>query len=152
MRRRTRAREIALQLLYQVDVCGDDALRDVQDLASAESKEPEVREFAVELCRGTLQQRAEIDARIQKIAKNWNIQRMAAIDRNILRMAMYELLHSDGAPPKVVINEAIELGKKFSTQHSGAFVNGILDKAREQIEAERGPTSTDAPSPAPASS
>ncbi|HKE00101.1 MAG TPA: transcription antitermination factor NusB [Planctomycetota bacterium] len=137
MRRRTRAREIALQFLYQVDLCGDETLRDVDSFVEDESKAADVRRFAIELIRGTWERREEIDARIRKIAKNWDLHRMAAVDRNVIRMAIHELESDDGAPPKVVINEAIELGKRYSTQHSGAFINGILDRAKEMLLAER---------------
>jgi transcription antitermination factor NusB len=135
MRRRTRAREIALQFLYQVDLCGEETLHDVDEFVRDETKASDVRKFAVELIRGTWAKRHEIDVLIQKIAKNWDLHRMAAVDRNILRMAVYELASRDGAPPKVVINEAIDLGKRYSTQNSGGFINGILDKAREILAA-----------------
>jgi len=133
MRKRTRARELALQFLYQVDLIGEDTLRDLEEFLAAESKEPEVRRFASDLVRGTWSGRVEIDELIRKIAKNWDLHRMAALDRNILRMAIYEMRHADAAPPKVVINEAIELGKRYSTQHSGKFVNGILDRAKQLL-------------------
>jgi N utilization substance protein B len=71
------------------------------------------------------------------VTKNWDLRRMATVDRNVLRMAVYELAHCDDVPPKVAINEAIELGKKFSTANSGGFVNGILDRIRIDLERER---------------
>jgi N utilization substance protein B len=80
------------------------------------------------LIEGTLAEQAEIDEVIQQVAQNWNISRMAVVDRNVLRLATYELLNCQDIPPKVAINEAIEIGKRYSTQNSGAFINGILDR------------------------
>jgi transcription antitermination factor NusB len=135
MRKRTRGRELALQFLYQLDVSGEEALGNLQDFLGEETKDSDVRRFAEALVKGAWGRREESDALIRKIAKNWDIHRMAAVDRNVLRLAIYELRMPDAAPPKVVINEAIELGKRFSTQHSGKFINGILDKAKETMMA-----------------
>lgn len=103
-----------------------------------EAEDATVRAFAAELIEGTLQHRDECDERLRAVTRNWNIKRMAAIDRNILRMALFELMHCPDIPPKVTINEAIELGKKYSTANSGAFVNGILDRVRIDLAAEAG--------------
>jgi N utilization substance protein B len=92
----------------------------------------EVRDFANRLARGTLDARSVIDEIIQAAAQNWNLSRMALLDRNIMRMAVYEMLHEPDIPSKVSINEAIELGKRYSTQQSGAFINGILDRIRRE--------------------
>jgi N utilization substance protein B len=89
--------------------------------------------FAEPLIRGTIEHRAEADALIVKLAKNWEIHRIAAVDRNIMRLAIYEMLHRDDIPPVVSINEAVDIAKKFSTQDSGKFVNGILDKVRGEL-------------------
>ena len=97
-----------------------------------EEPDAEVAEFATRLVEGTLANRDAIDARLQAVTRNWDLRRMAAIDRNVLRMAIYELAYCHDVPPKVAINEAIELGKKFSTANSGGFVNGILDKLIER--------------------
>ncbi|NBR86993.1 MAG: transcription antitermination factor NusB, partial [Verrucomicrobia bacterium] len=98
------------------------------------------RLFADPLIKGTLEHRTEVDAVIQKFAKNWDIGRMATVDRNILRLAIYEMLHRDDIPPVVSINEAVDIAKKFSTDDSGKFVNGILDKVRgELMRPARGP-------------
>lgn len=85
---------------------------------------------------GTLDATPELDAEIQFVAQNWQVDRMAVIDRNVLRMAAFEILHCDEIPPKVAINEGIELGKRFSTQNSGAFINGILDKIKNRAAEE----------------
>lgn len=144
-RRRTRAREIALQLLFQFDLRGDGYADEVGAtigaLCAAEAEvEADVVEFATRLVEGTLAARADIDRRLASVAKNWDLRRMANVDRNVLRMAIYELMFCKDVPPKVAINEAIELGKKFSTANSGGFINGILDRVRMDLEKERGAT------------
>ncbi len=131
MRKRTQGRELALQLLYQVDLRGDDVLKEVDAYLDGESGgDPEIRGFARELIHGYLERRVEIDRRIEEVARNWQLRRMAAIDRNILRLGTYELLYRNDIPPLVAINEAIEIAKKYSTKNSGPFVNGILDNIR----------------------
>jgi len=133
VRKRTRGRELALQLLYMVDARGDEALLGVDDFLRHEAPdEPEAHEFARQLLSGTLDHQGEIDKVISAAAQNWNLRRMALVDRNILRMAVYEMLHVGDIPAKVSINEAIEMGKRFSTQQSGAFINGILDRIRRE--------------------
>jgi len=96
-------------------------------------EEVAIREFADPLIRGTLEHRDEADTVIKKHAKNWDLHRMAAVDRNVLRLAIYEMLHRDDIPPVVSINEAVDIAKKFSTRESGAFVNGILDRLRGDL-------------------
>jgi len=97
------------------------------------AKESVVRLFADPLIRGTLEHRDEIDAHIRRIAKNWELHRIAVVDRNILRLAIFEMLHREDIPPVVSINEAIDIAKKFSTEESGKFVNGILDRIRGEL-------------------
>jgi N utilization substance protein B len=126
--KRTKARERALQALYQIDVAAsdiDEAL--ARFWKSFEPAEREVQELAEAFVRGVHRERRAIDERIEAASTNWRVDRMARVDRNALRLAVYELLHTD-APIKVVINEAIELGKKFGSESSGAFVNGVLDR------------------------
>lgn len=132
MKKRTRARELALQFLYQLDLRGPELLEEARAFLRAEEPEKAARDYALVLVQGVAAHRAEIDAEIRAVAQNWELSRMAAIDRNVLRMATYELLHRPDIPPKVAINEAIELGKRFSTQNSGAFINGILDKIKDR--------------------
>ena len=151
IRRRTRARAIALQVLFQFDVRGEGYATEVgktivQLCADEHGSDAEIAEFAARLVEGTLQHRTAIDSRLQSVTRNWDLKRMATVDRNVLRMAVYELVHCSDVPPKVAINEAIELGKKFSTANSGGFVNGILDRIRIDLERERSTTrpSTDA--------
>jgi len=126
--KRTRARERALQALYQIDVAAegiDDALG--RFWKSFEPAEREVMDLADALVRGVARHRAAVDEAIERVSTHWRLDRMAKVDRNVLRLAVYELLETE-VPPKVAINEAIELGKKFGSESSGAFVNGVLDK------------------------
>jgi len=127
--KRTKARERAVQALYQLDVAAsdlDEAL--ARFWRSFEPVEREVREQAEELVRGVAAHRHAIDEAIEAASANWRLDRMAKVDRNVLRLAVHELLHRPDVPVKVVINEAIELGKKYGSESSGAFVNGVLDR------------------------
>ncbi len=135
MKKRTRARELALQFLYQLDLRGPDFLAEAKGFLRQEEADKGTREFALHLVRGTAEHLGEIDVFIREVAQNWDIERMAVIDRNVLRMATFELLHCKDIPPKVSINEAIELGKRYSTQNSGRFINGVLDKIKDQTTA-----------------
>jgi N utilization substance protein B len=155
---RREARERAVQFLFQYDLNPpgnlDEALDQFWDsqriAALAEEKAPStwgekvqlpppsaeeaaIRVFAEPLIRGTLEHRNAIDEEIKRCAKNWDLHRMAAVDRNILRLAIYEMLHREDIPPVVSINEAVDIAKKFSTSDSGKFVNGILDKIKGEL-------------------
>jgi transcription antitermination factor NusB len=133
VRKRTRGRELALQVLYQIDARGEEAMPVIDAfLEQEEPNSPDVHAFAKELVDGTSERRAEIDALLSSAAENWRLARMALVDRNILRMAIFEMLHLEEIPAKVSINEAIELGKRFSTKQSGSFINGILDRIRRE--------------------
>jgi N utilization substance protein B len=128
------AREAAVQFLYQVDTHRpgniDTALKEFW----AQNEEPQnVREFADKLLRGALEKMPEVDAKVRSLADNWDFERLAVVDRNILRLAVYEMLFRDDIPPVVSINEAIEIAKKFSTAESGKFVNGLLDRAKKEL-------------------
>src|SRR3954470_22077188 len=103
------------------------------ELPPPTADEAAVRLFAEPLIRGTLEHRDALDEVIKKHAKNWDLHRIAAVDRNILRLAIYEMLHREDIPPVVSINEAVDIAKKFSTQDSGKFVNGILDKVKGEL-------------------
>ena len=112
------------------------------ELPPPSAEEAETRLFADPLIRGVLQFRDAIDEQIKKHARNWDFHRIAAVDRNIMRLAIYEMLHREDIPPVVSINEAVDIAKKFSTQESGKFVNGILDQVRGGIlRPATGPTS-----------
>jgi len=103
------------------------------ELPPPTAEESAVRLFADPLIHGALEHRGEADALIQKHARNWELHRIAAVDRNILRLAIYEMLYRDDIPPVVSINEAVDVAKKFSTEDSGKFVNGILDKIKTEL-------------------
>ncbi len=158
MGKRREARERAIQFLFQHDVnCPTDLDRELDrfwesqrlvviaeekgDARWGEEPEPQpltaediaVRSFAEPLIRGTLENRDQLDERIKKYAKNWDLRRMAVVDRNVLRLAIYEMFHRDDIPPIVSINEAVDIAKKFSTDDSGRFVNGILDKVKSDL-------------------
>jgi N utilization substance protein B len=135
--RRTRARERALQALYQIDVAAagiDEALASFW--RSFEPTEREVQDLAEQLVRGVAVDRQQVDDLIEEVSTNWRLDRMAKVDRNVLRLAVWELVKGD-APVKVVINEAIELGKKYGAESTGAFVNGVLDKIAQGLPASR---------------
>ncbi len=128
MRKRTQARELALQFLYEVDVLGGvEHAERLDSFLDRMTRGGEVRSFARELVVGVLEQLDELDKTIGKVAHNWRMDRMAYVDRNVLRIAAWELLFRKDIPRKVTINEAIDLVKRFGTEESGAFINGILD-------------------------
>lgn len=135
MRRRTKGREYALQILYQIEV-GREVLEqsllefweNLPDSSGIDPDLPEIRAFAEDLVRRVLEHSKEIDAEIEKCAEHWRINRMALVDRNILRLGTCEILHFDDIPSKVAINEAIELAKRYGDSDSPKFVNGILDR------------------------
>jgi transcription antitermination factor NusB len=128
---RRKAREIALQVIYSADLSGTE-IKDTLNLYWEQNPdEHEVVEFANILAVGAIDNLKRIDELITKYTKNWNLNRMASVDRNILRVAIYELIFYKETPVNVVINEAVELAKKYSTSESGGFVNGILDKVKE---------------------
>jgi transcription antitermination protein NusB len=158
MGKRREARERAVQFLFQHDINPPEDLQAAleqfwetqraaaiaeekggatwgqpTELAPPTAEEAAVRLFADPLIRGALEHRAEADELIKKHAINWDLHRIAAVDRNILRLAIFEMLHRDDIPPVVSINEAVDIAKKFSTQDSGKFVNGILDKVKGEL-------------------
>ena len=130
MRKRTLARNCALKFLYQADITKEAFSNETLEIfwQSQEDIDNSVREFADNLIKGALDNLEMIDKHISKSAANWQLRRMAVVDRNILRLAAYELLYLNDIPPKVSINEAIDLAKRYGDVESGKFVNGILDK------------------------
>ncbi len=137
MKKRTRARELALQFLYQLDVRGPEILPELTPFLGLEERDPQTLEYARSLVHGVREHADAIDEMIRSVAQNWEISRMAVIDRNVLRLASYELAHCADIPLKVAINEAIELGKRYSTQNSGGFINGVLDKVKDRYACAR---------------
>jgi N utilization substance protein B len=155
---RREARERAVQFLFQYDLNQPEDLGEALRLfwdsqrsaALAEEKgaarwgeavelppptaeEQAVRAFAEPLIRGVVEHMADLDNQIKKYARNWDIRRMAVVDRNVLRLAIYEMLYREDIPPVVSINEAVDIAKRFSTEESGKFVNGILDKVKGDL-------------------
>lgn len=127
MDKRTKARELAMQALYQLDVQGDDLLDGLNSFFRENDPDLEVQGLALKWTKGTWANLAECDEFIRQSAIKWEVSRLSPVDRSILRLAVYQLKHCSDIPCKVVINEAIELAKKFSTVHSASFVNGVLD-------------------------
>lgn len=133
MRKRTRSREFALQILYQMDITDDNYETSLSGFWQAREQEntiEEVKRFTAELVSGVAENLEAIDKKISQYATNWQLERMAVIDRNILRMGCLELMFREDIPPKVSINEAVELAKKYSGREAGKFVNAILDKIK----------------------
>lgn len=127
MLRRTRAREVALQILFEDDVNPRDSVRELVDFVAARLKSPELEQFALSLIQGVRRNQQELDDLLGKTADNWSLGRMAATDRNVLRLGAFEILFTE-TPRRVAINEAVELAKRFGSANSAPFVNGILDK------------------------
>ena len=138
--KRRRSREYALQILFQLELTGSKLSDAVLDEFWEDNKEDdEVKKFTHDIVSSTLEHLETIDRTIQKAAEHWVMERMAAIDRNILRAATYELLYRTDIPSTVAINEALEVAKKYSTEDSAPFINGSLDKiATEALPASTG--------------
>lgn len=133
MRKRTQAREFALQVLYQMDITGDAQEHSLASFWQAHKEEDitsEIKDFTCDLVKGVSEKIAVLDEKISQYAQNWRLERMAVVERNILRLGAYELMFRQDIPVKVAINEAVELSKKYSTIEAGKFVNGILDKIK----------------------
>ena len=145
MRKRTQARECALQILYQLEMNPAPVEEVIRSFWAENSESSEdIRAFAEMLVRGSLEHRDEIDRIVLKATENWQLDRMAVIDRSILRFSTYELLYVEDILRKVTINEAVNLAKKFSQEESGKFVNGVLDKINH-TEKSRTATGHDKP-------
>jgi transcription antitermination factor NusB len=130
MSSRREARECSLQMLYAVDNCKTPVESIYNSFNDYLPKSKVYKIFAVNLFRGVCERKKDIDALIGQYAENWEIERMAAVDRNIIRLAAYEIIAVPGTPIKVIIDEAVEISKKYSTKDSSRFVNGILDKLK----------------------
>jgi N utilization substance protein B len=154
MTRRSRGREIALQVLYLLEQNPDLDPKEVDRFVEGRILEPRLRDFAHALVRGVTEHRTRLDELISGVAENWRLDRMAAIDRNILRLGAFEMLFDSDVPAKVAINEALELAKRYSTAQSSRFVNGILDRLQAGAGvadgAESKPAGPEPESPSPA--
>jgi len=133
MSRRSRAREVALQILFEDDVNPRASIEQAKEFVSARLNSPELEEFCLGLIQGVRRNQQELDALLGQTADNWSISRMAATDRNVLRLGAFEILYTE-TPGRAAINEAVELAKRFGSANSAPFVNGILDKLLKDKE------------------
>lgn len=136
MGRRRLSREIALKILYQIDMTGGTPADVLPVFYEHFDAPPPLRPFAEQLVLGVYTHREEIDRRIMSASEHWRLERMPVVDRNVLRMAVFEMLFCPDIPPKVSINEAIDLAKSYGSEDSGSFINGILDKVLPRVSAE----------------
>jgi N utilization substance protein B len=151
MTRRSRGREVALQVLYQIEQNPEVPPEEVRSFIKRRLlDDPKLCEFTEVLISGVKEHQAQIDSIISSVAENWRLDRMAAIDRNILRLGAFEMLFSPDVPAKVAINEALELAKRYSTAQSSRFVNGILDRLLQwQVQEPKEPAQPSGESAAP---
>ena len=133
---RRQARELAMQALFYMDIRKDASEETLEYFCGCFCPSKKSRPFFRKLVNGVLGKKGQIDALVERFSQNWNISRMSCVDRNVMRIAIYEMLYCDDIPPKVSINEAVDIGKKFGTQESGAFINGIMDSIREALVKE----------------
>ena len=135
MTKRRKARELALQLLYQLDLrgTGETAPHEGEFWSQHSAADGPTREYATQLVTGVKTHSSKIDDVIAQSAEHWDLERMSVVDRNILRLAVFELGWEREVPPKVAINEAIEIAKKFGTRESGRFINGVLDRVHREL-------------------
>jgi N utilization substance protein B len=128
---RSTAREAALQMLFALEASGAEAERVIADFWLETPGDPEDRAYADEIVRGVSRELAETDARLSAASKNWRLERMTRVDRSLLRLGAFELAHRHDVPRAVILDEAVELAKRFGTEESGSFVNGVLDRVAD---------------------
>lgn len=133
---RRQARELAMQALFFMDMQKNISAEMLQRFCENFCPSKKTQPFFLTLVNGVITARDEIDALIERFSKNWKISRMSGVDRNVMRIGVYEMLYCDDIPPKVSINESVDIGKKFGTEDSGAFINGIMDGIRHALENE----------------
>ena len=131
---RRKARELAMQALFYMDIQNNASVEMLAHFCENFQPSEKSQLFFLKLVNGVLETKGELDALIDRFSKNWDISRMSCVDRNVMRIAVFELLYCADIPPKVSINEAIDVGKKFGTEESGAFINGIMDSIRGELE------------------
>lgn len=136
MGNRRRSRELAMQALFYVDMRQNKSEEILDLYLQSFTPSKKVLPFFLELVNGVIREKDQIDTMIERFSSNWKMSRMSCVDRNIMRIAVYEMLYCSDIPLKVSINEAIDVGKKFGTEESGAFINGILDSVRLVLEEE----------------
>lgn len=142
MGNRRKARELAMQALFYMDMRQNDTIEIIDRFCQNFKPDEKVTPFFNELLHGVIRAKSQIDKVIERFSSNWKIGRMSCVDRNIIRIAVYEMLFCSDIPSKVSINEAIDVGKKFGTEDSGAFINGILDSIRVAMEKQEIGTET----------
>jgi transcription antitermination factor NusB len=149
MGRRRRSREVALKLLYALDITHEQAADILKAPWIEAVMSDTVRDFTVALVTGVAAHRETIDALVQEWSLNWSLERIGVIERNILRFAIYELLYLDDIPPNVTINEAVEVAKRYGTDEAPSFINGILDRIKQELVMRHGdgPTAMSSVSP-----
>jgi len=131
--RRRKSREFALQVLYQLNITKQDATRALTQFQENFLPNGEADDFLKRLVLGVIQHCQELDRLIERYSENWRLDRINMIERNLLRMALFELLYCEEIPPKVTINEAIDLGKRYGSEESGSFINGLLDRIQNEV-------------------
>lgn len=137
MGHRRRSREFALQVLFQLDLAASPVDAVLESFWTDREADEEVRLFTERIVQGVIDDREEIDRRIEETSEHWRLKRMAVVDRNVLRVAVFELQAGE-TPAAVVIDEAIEVAKRFGNEGSGGFINGVLDRLRKRLEKETG--------------
>ena len=136
MGNRRKSRELAMQALFYMDMSQNDSNDILENFCNNFTPPKKMLPFFLKLVKGVMQGKSEIDSILERFSDNWKLSRMSCVDRNTMRIAVYELLYCHDIPYKVSINEAIDVGKKFGTKESGAFINGILDSIRIALEKE----------------
>jgi len=134
---RRKSRESALQVLYQLEITKQEGPEAITRWKDHFSSREETDAFSERIVLGVLEHAREINQLIERFSENWRLERMNLVDRNILRMAIFELLHCSEIPPKVTLNEAIDLGKRYGSEDSGSFINGILDRIQKEVVRKR---------------
>ncbi len=134
MGNRRKSRELAMQALFYMDMSQNDSNKMLESFCDNFSPPKKMLPFFLKLVKGVIQGKGEIDSILERFSDNWKLSRMSCVDRNTMRIAVYELIYCHDIPSKVSINEAIDMGKKFGTKESGAFINGILDSIRIALE------------------
>ncbi|MFQ6109061.1 MAG: transcription antitermination factor NusB [Candidatus Aminicenantales bacterium] len=137
MGKRRKARESTLQILFQLEFDNSEPEKAIKQYWKHRVASEQIREYSSWLVKGIISHLEDIDRIIQSVSEHWRLSRMALVDRNILRMAVFELLFEESIAPAIIINEAIEIAKKYSNEEAAVFVNGVLDAVRKKLESEK---------------
>ena len=136
MGKRRHSRELVIQFLYLSEMNEGDVRSQLEGFWESNDSQPDVQSFSEDILNNIFDHKKEIDARLEKYSDNWTLSRMTVIDRNLLRMAASELMYSNAVPPKVAIDEAVEIAKKFGSEDSPNFINGVLDRLLKELKPE----------------